>query len=577
MTRIRRIEIENFRSIRSLVWHPSTGINCLIGPGDSGKSSILDAIDYCIGDSRSIGFSDADFHKLDYEKPFKISITVGELSQELKSLETYGSFLRGFDCQNLQLCDEPNKDSELVLTIEMKVGSDLEPEWSLFSERAELEDQVRSMSRNHRVGLAPTRIGEKAESHLTWQRGSVLNHMFNKRANFSESLVKTMRNAREGFSVDIQGPLADTLQRVAQTGRKLGVFSEDQEVSAMLDALSLQINGRHISLHDRENIPLRRLGLGSTRLLAAGLQRDSGDHSSIVLVDELEYGLEPHRVIRFLHTLGAKDPEPPLQVFMTTHSPIPIRELSGSQLFVLRPEKDRHQICKVGTEDNIQGTVRLFPEAFLAKSVIVGEGATEVGFIRGLDQFRRDCCNCESIHALGTTLVEGGGNSNSLKRALALQSLGFKTAVLLDNDTEPGESESYKRQCFVDKGGILFTWSDGQAIEDALFMNLPYEGIAGLIRCAYEFRGKSQILQNIESASGNQIDRERLRSEDREKCFSEPTRQLLGKASKSKNNSWFKTVSHMEQAARCVVGPNLAESNDELTELVESLFTWCQN
>ena len=577
MARIRRIEIENFRSIRSLVWHPSTGINCLIGPGDSGKSSILDAIDYCIGDSRSIGFSDADFHKLDYEKPFKISITVGELSQELKSLETYGSFLRGFDCQNLQLCDEPNKDSELVLTIEMKVGSNLEPEWSLFSERAELEGQVRSMSRNHRVGLAPTRIGEKAESHLTWQRGSVLNRMSDKKANLTESLVKTMRNAREGFSVDIQGPLAETLQRVSQTGRKLGVFSEDQEVSAMLDALSLQINGRHISLHDGENIPLRRLGLGSTRLLAAGLQRDSEDHSSIVLVDELEYGLEPHRVIRFLHTLGAKDPEPPLQVFMTTHSPIPIRELSGCQLFVLRPESDRHQIRRVGSEDNIQGTVRLFPEAFLAKSVIVVEGASEVGFIRGLDQFRRDCCNCESIHALGTALVDGGGNSNSLKRALALQSLGFKAAVLLDNDTEPSEIDFCKKQCFMDNGGTLFIWPDGQALEDALFTNLPFEGIVGLIKCAQEFHGKSQIKQYIESASSNEVNLKSLGIEAKEKRFSKNTRQLLSKVSKSKNNSWFKTVSHMEQAARCVVGPNLAESNDELTELVERLFTWCQN
>jgi hypothetical protein len=44
MARIRKIEIQNFRGIKELVWLPSAGINCLIGPGDSGKSSILDAI-----------------------------------------------------------------------------------------------------------------------------------------------------------------------------------------------------------------------------------------------------------------------------------------------------------------------------------------------------------------------------------------------------------------------------------------------------------------------------------------------------------------------------------------------------
>ncbi|WP_273649174.1 AAA family ATPase, partial [Pseudomonas aeruginosa] len=43
MARIRRLIISNFRSIQALDWVPAPGINCLIGPGDSGKSSILDA------------------------------------------------------------------------------------------------------------------------------------------------------------------------------------------------------------------------------------------------------------------------------------------------------------------------------------------------------------------------------------------------------------------------------------------------------------------------------------------------------------------------------------------------------
>ncbi|MDF5953311.1 AAA family ATPase [Pseudomonas aeruginosa] len=49
MARIRRLIISNFRSIQALDWVPAPGINCLIGPGDSGKSSILDAIDLCVG------------------------------------------------------------------------------------------------------------------------------------------------------------------------------------------------------------------------------------------------------------------------------------------------------------------------------------------------------------------------------------------------------------------------------------------------------------------------------------------------------------------------------------------------
>ena len=71
MARLRKIEIQNFRSIKELAWLPSAGINCLIGPGDSGKSSILDAIDYCVGARRNIQFTDADFHGLDVERPIQ--------------------------------------------------------------------------------------------------------------------------------------------------------------------------------------------------------------------------------------------------------------------------------------------------------------------------------------------------------------------------------------------------------------------------------------------------------------------------------------------------------------------------
>ena len=48
MAVIRKVEIRNFRSIKSLDWWPADGVNCLIGAGDAGKSSVLDAIDYCL-------------------------------------------------------------------------------------------------------------------------------------------------------------------------------------------------------------------------------------------------------------------------------------------------------------------------------------------------------------------------------------------------------------------------------------------------------------------------------------------------------------------------------------------------
>ena len=93
MARIRRLEIRNFRGIRALDWAPSAGVNCLIGPGDSGKSTILDAIDLCLGARQGVQFSDADFHGLDVGQPVEIAVTLGALPDALLSIEAYGGIL----------------------------------------------------------------------------------------------------------------------------------------------------------------------------------------------------------------------------------------------------------------------------------------------------------------------------------------------------------------------------------------------------------------------------------------------------------------------------------------------------
>ena len=177
MARIRKIEIRHFRGIEGLDWCPAEGVNCLIGPGDSGKSSILDAIDICLGARRHYQFSDADFHNINPDKEIAISITIGELEDSLMNLESYGLYLRGFDARTGCLEDEPGLDLETVLTLKLTVESDLEPSWTLVSDRSASQDQSRNIAWADRVRLAPTRLGAASAYHLGWSRGSVLNRV----------------------------------------------------------------------------------------------------------------------------------------------------------------------------------------------------------------------------------------------------------------------------------------------------------------------------------------------------------------------------------------------------------------
>lgn len=574
MARIRKIEIENFRCIKQLTWCPSAGINCLIGPGDSGKSSIIDAIDYCLGARRQIQFTDADFHRLNVDIPIKISVTVGELDDGLKNLDLYGMYLRSFDAQSGEIEDEPERDAETVLTVRLTVASDLEPSWSLVSERAEDQGQTRNLSWADRVRLAPTRIGVMADYHLGWRRGSVLNRVSEERADISAALAKAVRDARIAFGDEAQDQLGETLGIVAVTARELGIPIGDN-IKAMLDAHSVSFSGGTISLHDENGVPLRGLGVGSTRLLIAGLQRKAAAQATIILIDEMEHGLEPHRIIRLLDSLGAKEQEPPLQVFMTTHSPVAVRELSQHQLFIVRPRSDGHDILAVGAVDDVQGSIRLYPDALLSHSIIICEGATEVGFMRGIDQYRV-ASGHQSINAQGASLVDcdGGHPDRCIMRAAAFHALGYRTAVVRDNDQRPTEALEVT---FTANGGKVIAWRDGRALEDELFLSLSDEAIVKLINRAIELHGEELINEHIKSASENARNLQAIRNEMLSGSITLESRKILGKAARAKRASWFKSITSMENVAREIIGPDLRNADMGFLTRVEEIFAWVKN
>jgi len=568
MTRIRKIEIAHFRGIEHLVWDPTPGINCMIGPGDSGKSTVLDAIDLCLGARRSIGFADTDFFGLDVTQPIRITVTLGELHHSLVSLEAYGPFLRGY--RNGVIEDEPAAGAEIVLSVTLTVSGDLEPNWSLTSDRAAQQGLTKMFGWADRLRLAPTRIGAVADYNLAWQRGSVLHRLSEERADASAALVQAVRAARTAFGQQAQPQLAQALATVTQTAQELGV-PVGQSAQALLDAHSVSYSGGTIALHSEAGVPLRNMGTGSSRLLVAGLQRKAAQLSSIVLADELEYGLEPHRIARFLGSLGAKEASP-LQAFLTTHSPVALRELSSTQLCVVRQAGAVHEVRPLGAGDDIQSTVRLFPEAFLAQSVIVCEGASEVGLLRGLDLYRVSQGH-PSLAAMGVALIDvGGGDADRPHaRANAFLDLGYRTMILRDDDIPPTQ---VVEQAVVARGGTVVAYRAGRALEDELFASLPVVGCQALINYAYELH-EDLIHAQLATVSNNTLTFQLIWDEiDATQAIDPARRATLGRAARIRKNGWFKSISWMEHAARTIVGPNMDAADAGFRSLMNSVFAW---
>ncbi len=568
MTRIRKLEIVNFRSIRMLDWIPGDGINCLIGPGDSGKSTILDAIDLCLGPRRSIAIYDTDFPNLEVEHPISITVTLGDLPDALRNIETYGDFLRSFNKTTGVIEEEPQHGWETVLSLNFSAGSDLEPVWSLVSAHAAEQGIERNLRWTDRLAVAPARLGNYLSMHLGWTRGSVLNRLSEEQVALGPQLANAAREARSTFGKATSGPLAETLKLVKETADRLGVPVGD-EAQALLDAHAISLGDGAVSLHDKAGVPLRSLGTGSARLLVAGLQRAASGGACIVLVDEVELGLEPHRLQRLLMSLGAKEEQPPLQVFMTTHSPVAVRELDAKQLRVIRQQGDQH-VALFGTDDEIQGTARATPEALLARTVILCEGPSEVGLVRGFDIYWSEQGH-PSLLAAGAIAVTwaGGSPEKGFARSMALLKLGYRCIVLVDSDKTIDQAIIGEH---LAAGGRHIQWAEGRATEHELFASVDDARVGELINRAILLQGRDRISSHITHYSRNTTTLDAVQFEQINNGFQPATRQLLGDAAHL--GKWFKTQSYFEDLTREIVAPHYDKTHADFQNHLDQLFGW---
>ncbi|WP_368888367.1 ATP-dependent endonuclease [Morganella morganii] len=570
MSVIRAIRIQNFRAIKEFNWYPKPGLNCIIGPGDSGKSTVLDAIDLALGARRSYNFTDADFHGLNIQEPIMITVTIGCLDDELMNIEKYGFFLRGFNHTSLEIHDEPQPDDETVLTIKLIVEQDLYPDWRLYSERAENDSLEKRLQWKHKELLSPARLGTTTYQHLAWGNRSILNRLSEDTLDVSATLAELGRQTRQHFAEQQIDGVNDILIKVQQIANGLGV--PVGTLKALLDVNGVSLSNGAISLHNSDNTPLRQLGTGSSRLLISGLQK-AASKSNIILVDEAEYGLEPYRITRLLNELGSKDTQPTQQVFITTHSPYVLRELQAQQLNVLRKvsstteisgnTQESHRLHSLEGTDEQQSTLRVCAESFFSKAVIVCEGKTEIGYVRGID-LHSQSMNHLSINACGVHCADGGGDS-MFARARVFAQLGYPTALFKDSDKAQEHVEP--SQLATSNGIVIYEWGNNSATEDVLFMACPAQVIPQLLDIAIQRKGQAAIEDHIIAHSQNQITLDVCLNH-----FQDDYRTILAKAANKK--SWFKDIEPAETFARNIIVPNYAQFSEILTTTTNQLFQW---
>lgn len=535
--RVRRIEISNFRGIASLDWRipADKKFICLIGPGDSRKSTIIDAIYYTLGDRWALPFSDTDFFNADVEVPITIRVALASLPPEVRSHHQLGMDLSGIDAAGDWVHD-PEDGYEACVIVQLVVTSEMEPAWTLYRPNGSETNQVGASTRRR---FSVFKVDDHIDNHLRWTRTSALTRLTDDSHGTTGTLATANRAARIAVAKSVTPELkalTDTVQeRLSKLGS--GTFTNLQPG---LDVSSTS-GGGNLALFDGE-VPLTKHGLGTRRLAGITTQEMASEHKSIILIDEVEHGLEPHRVVHLLKHLRSKDR--PAQVFVTTHSPVAVEQLTSSDLAVVRANQGH--VAATFIPDDLafaQATLRGGPSAFLARRVVVTEGKTEFGLMLGLidswDEIFNDCGSATSA-AHGAAITNGGGSS-APKRAQVLKTLGYHVALFLDHDV-PGQKAAV--DAAIASGVEVFRWTEGRATEDELVESLDAAGLTELLQFAASIRGdeatvRSDLL-NKKQPSQEVPDLNVVEWITRSQFTLESARALV--ALTARKQSWFKDV-----------------------------------
>ncbi|MDX6609318.1 MAG: putative ATP-dependent endonuclease of the family [Solirubrobacterales bacterium] len=496
--KIRSVSIQNFRGIKNCEWKLDRRLACLVGPGDSTKTTILEAIGLTLSRSYRPRFGDADFHRCNTEEPIKIEVAVAELPDALIAEQSLGKDRSGIG-PNGSFQHDPQEGTEECLIVRMVVDQTLEPRWTVVRPE-EGTDEGKPISAAQRRALGFFRLGEDSDSHLRWGRGSALNEVSEDTDEAGGVVLAAHREARIAAFDAIPSQLQEAAGRVQKASRKLGA-GPYRALRPGLDPAGS--SGRFpLLLHD-EVIPLTSQGLGTRRLTGIAIQEQAVVGGSIIAVDEIEHGLDPHRLCHLLRYLKAATKREDLQVILTTHAPVTIAALEAADICVVRSEAGKTTVAAVPSDlDEVQGAVRHAPSALLGRRVLIGEGATEAGFIRrlcGYGDERRGALDEPTSITAGVEIVNGGGGDQALQRAIVFSKLGYPSAVLVDND----DSEIDARVAEAENAGVVIVrWSSGRAIEDEFAHSLSAAGLREFVALGIGNRGEESIRAQVEAQLG---------------------------------------------------------------------------
>lgn len=545
MAQLHHLAVKHFRGLEDFEQVFSKGITCIIGRGDSGKSTILDAISYVFCSSWSLHLNDSDFTGCDPSSPIIIEGTVVDVPPEL--VEKFRQHIRGIGKDGRLIDDMESADAanaRPALTIQLKVGKDLEPTWSVVSYHGEGPSIIKAADRGKLNVFA---VSDYTDRHFSLNKGNPLYSLYKQLSDGAISdgenkVLDVVREAKTAFDASINDKFDAVINKLKEEASSLGITLNDMK--AMLDHKDIAISENKVSIHEN-GVPFRLKGKGSKRLLSLAIQLSLTNPSGVILIDEIEQGLEPDRAQHLVSVLSRHTDK---QVIITTHSSNVIVEIPCESLFIMRSSAK----SLLHVEGELQGSIRKNPEAFFAEKVLVCEGATEIGICRAINNWRQDSGKV-STACKGVRFADGEGRHLD-DYVVGFRNLSFTTGLFCDSDDD---EINIQKQAFVSQGIELIDSDSNNAIENQVFKDVSWATVKELIPIAIqkimEDDGKSQeeAEESVFRSTNARLINKMASIENWYDMENNELRIALGETAKEKK--WYKRQSYGERLGQIIL------------------------
>ncbi|MDR3717401.1 MAG: AAA family ATPase [Bryobacteraceae bacterium] len=447
---ILRLRIERFRGFESFIWLPDEHVNVILGGGDNGKTTILDAVGLLLSPTNSTVISDADYWKRAPENEFIVEAVLKLPHDVGINEQRKPSWPWEWDGEKPVMPypdDEADGVKDEVYVVRVRGTADCDLSYEICQPNGEFDHF--SVAVRRKIGLVRLAGDDRNDRDLRLVQGSALDRVLadkSLRAKLAKEIGE--KNVEEQLADSSKEKLADLNKQFGERAlpTKLGlglVGGQGFSLNALIGLTSEK--------HD-VRLPLSSWGSGTRRLAALEIAAANQSQHPITIIDEVERGLEPYRQRVLVNELMAS----PTQTFVTTHSVAAIKAASSASIWHLSGEKRIGKLADATTPHMMKD-----PEAFLSRISVVAEGATEVGFVQLLILKAVTDTPLE----YGIWVTDGGGNDATLQLLESLAKSGLRFSGFADDEGRAPERWTTVKGAL---GDLLLRWPAGCLEENVI-------------------------------------------------------------------------------------------------------------